>query len=84
MSTKPSFAAAFQELQTLTAEFEKGELDLETAIPKFKRAAELAKILKVQLLEFETQIEEINVGLKDDTLSVAELAKNANNPNIEF
>lgn len=68
MSTDLSFAAAYQELEALTAEFEKGDLDLEAAIPKFKRAAELAKYLKTKLKQLETQISEIDleVGTIED------------------
>lgn len=63
MSNNPTFAKAYEELQALTAEFEKGELDLEKAIPKFKRATELAKMLKLQLAKFESDIEEINLDI---------------------
>ena len=66
MTDKVSFAAAYEELQKLTKEFEAGDLDLELAIPKFKRAAELAKFLKKRLTELETQIEEINLDLEKD------------------
>ena len=65
MSNNPTFAKAYEELQALTAEFEKGDLDLEKAIPKFKRAAELAKLLKQKLAVLENQIEEINVNIED-------------------
>jgi len=65
MSNKQlSFASAYEELQQLTSDFEKGDLDLELAIPKFKRAAELAKFLKKRLGELENQIEEINLDLE--------------------
>ncbi len=67
-----SFDKAYQELQALTMEFEKGDLDLEKAIPKFKRAAELSNFLKKKLKSLETQIEEINLDLKpDDTDSIS-------------
>lgn len=65
MSNNQSFSQAYQELQSLTAEFEKGDLDLEKAIPKFKRATELAKLLKAQLAKFESQIEEINLDINN-------------------
>lgn len=73
MSNDISFSKAYQELQSLTAEFEKGDLDLDKAIPKFKRAAELAKFLKQRLIELESKIEEINLDIKDDS-----------KPDIEF
>jgi len=56
-----TFAKAYEELQTLTKEFEQGNLDLELAIPKYKRASELAQFLKKRLTELETQIQEITV-----------------------
>ncbi len=57
-----TFAKAYDELQTLTKEFEQGNLDLELAIPKYKRASELAQFLKKRLIELETQIQEININ----------------------
>ena len=66
MTDTLSFANAYEELQKLTKEFEAGDLDLEVAIPKFKRAAELAKFLKKRLTELESQIEEINLDLEKD------------------
>lgn len=70
MSTKPlDFAKSYQELQNITADFEKGDFDLEQAIPKFKRAAELAKLLKAHLKNMEAQIEEISISLDEDTKS---------------
>jgi exodeoxyribonuclease VII small subunit len=66
MSDNPTFSKAYEELQALTAEFEKGDLDLEKAIPKFKRASELAKLLKQKLSVLENQIEEINIELEKE------------------
>lgn len=76
MSNNLTFSKAYEELQALTLEFEKGDLDLEKAIPKFKRAAELAKLLKQKLSVFENQVEEINIDLEEPE-------KNVNNP-VEF
>lgn len=66
-NNQPTFAKAYEELQQLTKEFEQGNLDLERAIPKYKRASELAKLLKKRLNELETQIQEISVD-GDNTL----------------
>ncbi len=68
MSNKQSlsFATAYEELKQLTSEFEQEELDLEAAIPKFKRAAELSVFLKKKLTELDNKIEEINVKVKKD------------------
>lgn len=60
-NNQPTFAKAYEELQQLTKEFEQGNLDLELAIPKYKRASELAQLLKKRLNELETQIKEISV-----------------------
>jgi len=65
-SNDSNFATDYQELQTLAKEFEQPDLDLEKAIPKFKRAAELAKSLKKKLAQMETQIEEINLNFNQD------------------
>jgi|GEM_PF-1361094 len=61
-----TFAKAYEELQTLTKEFEQGNLDLELAIPKYKRVSELATFLKKRLTELETQIQEINVDISKE------------------
>ena len=57
-----TFAKAYEELQKITQEFETGELDLETSIPKFKRAALLVKFLKNELKKIESQIDEIDIN----------------------
>jgi exodeoxyribonuclease VII small subunit len=70
MSNKTlDFAKSYQELQNITADFEKGDFDLEQAIPKFKRAAELAKLLKAHLKNMEAQIEEISISLEEENES---------------
>ena len=62
-----SLAEDFTELEKITGEFERGEVDLEKGIPKFKRGLELAKKLKARLTEIENEIEEIKVEFKDVT-----------------
>jgi exodeoxyribonuclease VII small subunit len=84
MSNNPTFAKAYEELQALTAEFEKGDLDLEKAIPKFKRAAELAKLLKQKLAVLENQIEEIDIDAEDPTDSVPNTSQTDGSSDIEF
>jgi exodeoxyribonuclease VII small subunit len=56
-----TFQQAYEELQTITKEFETGDLDLEQSIPKFTRATELVKFLKTKLKDLETQIEQIDI-----------------------
>ena len=46
---KLTVAAAYQELEKIAAEFENKELDLETFVPKYEHAVELAKFLKTEL-----------------------------------
>ena len=54
-----SLSDAFKELEKITREFENGEIDLESGIPKFKRGLELAKLLKQKLSKIENEIEVI-------------------------
>lgn len=61
-STKPTVAQNFSQLESLISEFESDQLDLETAIPKFKQAVELAKQIKQKLEIMENDIKEITVG----------------------
>ena len=46
-------------MEEITKEFEKGEIDLEKGIPKFKHGLELAKFLKEKLSKIENEIEEL-------------------------
>jgi len=72
MKSQKSFAAAYQDLEAITKEFEAGELDLEIAISKFKEAVNLVKILKADLAKMEAEIETINLelanGLKEPVM----------------
>jgi exodeoxyribonuclease VII small subunit len=64
--TEPeNFSKAMEELENLTSEFENGEVDLETGIPKFKRGMELVRYLKKRLNGIENEIEEIKAEFKD-------------------
>jgi len=60
-----TLAESFTELENIAEEFEAGEVDLETGIPKFKRGLELARILKNRLSEIENEIKEIKDEFKD-------------------
>lgn len=57
---------AFTELEKIVSEFEQGQVDLETGIPKFKRGFELAKELKLRLELLEKQIIEIKEQVQQD------------------
>jgi len=58
---------AFAELEQIAKEFEEQEIDLDNAIPKYKRAVELAIYVKERLSEVTNQIEEISASLNEDT-----------------
>ncbi len=79
-----TFASAYEELQTLTKEFEQGNLDLELAIPKYKRASELAAFLKKRLTELETQIQEINVEATKEAPAPQTLETEESSSDIPF
>ena len=50
---------AFKELEDIVGKFENEEVDLEKAIPRYKRAVELANFLKKRLKKMKNEIEEI-------------------------
>lgn len=59
---KLDVTAAYQELETLAAWFERGEPDLEAGLEKFERASELVKSLQERLQEAEQKIKLIRVS----------------------
>lgn len=58
---KLDFAASYQELEELSAWFERGEPDLDVGMEKFARAQELVKLLQERLQEAEQTIQQIRV-----------------------
>ncbi len=58
-NNKVDFSKAFEELEQITAWFEKGEADLDEGLKKFERGLELAKVCKVKLSEVENKIKEL-------------------------
>jgi exodeoxyribonuclease VII small subunit len=71
---KLTFAKAYEELEQITQQFESGDIDLEAAIPQFKRATHLAKYLKTRLAQLDNEVKEISLELdeiSDDSSSVA-------------
>lgn len=56
MSKKPSFAEAFEELETITEWFETQNVDLDEGVKKFERGLELAKLLKEKLADVENTV----------------------------
>lgn len=56
---KHSFEEAFNELEKLVKEFEKGELDLDESVKRFERGLELASLCKQRLSLLENKVKEI-------------------------
>lgn len=63
---KKSLSEGFKELEEITEKFESGEIELEKAIPEFKKAVRLAKDLKSQLNTLESEIEEISLDFTEE------------------
>jgi exodeoxyribonuclease VII small subunit len=59
MSDKLSYTAAFEELQKIVSEIEKGEISVDELSEKVKRAAELIKICKSKLTNTEEDVNRI-------------------------
>ena len=57
---KFNFTKAYEELESIVADFESRELDLEKDIPRFERGMELAQKLQKRLREIENKVEEID------------------------
>lgn len=56
---KFNFGRALEELKAISAEFDRGNLDLDQALKKFSRGLELAKACKERLQEVENKVIEI-------------------------
>jgi len=78
-----TLAESFAELEGIAEEFEGGEVDLETGIPKFKRGLELARILKNRLGEIENEIKEIKEEFKDVDEPVIQEVESTSEPEPE-
>lgn len=62
MSDSPNYQEAFEELQTIVAEIENGQISVDELSEKVKRAAVLIKICKAKLTSTEEDVTKI---LKD-------------------
>jgi exodeoxyribonuclease VII small subunit len=62
MSDSPNYQEAFEELQTIVAEIENGQISVDELSEKVKRAAVLIKICKAKLMSTEEDVTKI---LKD-------------------
>ncbi len=56
---------AFEELEKISSQLERGDIDLEKSIPQLRRSFELAKFIKKRLAEIENEIEEVKSEFKD-------------------
>lgn len=54
-----NFAKAFEELEAITAWFERDGTDLDEGLKKFERGLELAKFCKEKLADVEIKVETI-------------------------
>ena len=60
-----NFEKAFQDLERIVQEFERGGLDLEHGLEKFKHAITLAKICKKRLAQVENKVIKIQQEFRD-------------------
>lgn len=60
-----SFEQTFRQLESIVHEFERGELDLEKGLEKFKLALELAGVCKKRLDEVENKVVKIKEQFAD-------------------
>jgi exodeoxyribonuclease VII small subunit len=59
MSDTLSYTAAFEELQKIVSEIEKGEISVDELSEKVKRAAQLIKVCKSKLTDTEENVSKI-------------------------
>ncbi|MBU1148749.1 exodeoxyribonuclease VII small subunit [Patescibacteria group bacterium] len=57
--TSQNFSQAFAELQAITEQFEKEDLDLEQAMKQYEKGLELSKQLKARLQQMANTVEEM-------------------------
>jgi exodeoxyribonuclease VII small subunit len=59
MSDNLSYTTAFEELQKIVSEIEKGEISVDELSEKVKRAAQLIKVCKAKLTDTEEDVNKI-------------------------
>ncbi len=69
MSKEPNYAEAFEELQTIVAEIENGEISVDELSEKVKRATVLIKICKAKLTSTEEDVAKILKDLGEESKS---------------
>jgi exodeoxyribonuclease VII small subunit len=67
MSENENYTKAFEELQTIVAEIEQGEISVDKLSEKVKRAAQLIKICKLKLTTTEEDVNRILKELDSST-----------------
>ena len=65
MAEEINYTEAFQELQTIVADIEEGEISVDERSIKVKRAAELIKVCKNKLTSTEEDVNQILKDLED-------------------
>ena len=65
MSKELKYSEAFEELQTIVADIEDGEISVDELSLKVKRASELIKICKKKLTSTEEDVNQILKELED-------------------
>lgn len=69
-----SFGEAFSELERLTADLERDDIDLDVALEKFERGLQLAQQLKAKLKSVEQKVEAIRKKFSAEELPDGEEA----------
>jgi len=70
MTDKINYEDAFNELQDIVEEIEKGEISVDTLSQKVKRAAQLIKICKAKLSSTEEDVNKILKELDEDAENI--------------
>jgi exodeoxyribonuclease VII small subunit len=65
MAEEINYTEAFEELQTIVADIEEGEISVDELSIKVKRAAELIKVCKNKLTSTEEDVNQILKDLED-------------------
>lgn len=70
-----SYAAATKELETILADLDNSEIDVDDLVSKVARAAELLRFCEERLTKAERQVNQIVAGLEEDSQALTEAAE---------
>lgn len=70
-----SYAAATQELETILADLDNSEIDVDDLASKVARAAELLRFCEERLTKAERQVNQIVAGLEEDSQALTAAAE---------